>query len=152
MSENQNNFGIGLDDIKKSVICDSCTIIGDIITDNGLVISGKVTGNITSSEEISLFGTVIGDISGKDIILGSTQLRGSILKSESVSLLYPDSMIEGSISTNNCDSHGHIKGNIIVSDTLSLGSTASVIGDVSAGSISIEKGAVLHGRMTIDQK
>lgn len=152
MSENENNFGMGMDDAKKSIICESCTITGDIITNNGLVISGTVTGNITSTEEVSLFGTVVGDITGKDVILGRSQLHGSILKSETVSLLYADSVIEGSISSNNCQSQGKIKGNIMISDTLSLGSHAAVIGDVSAGSIAIEKGAILRGRMTIEQK
>ena len=152
MFENDDLPNFGNNENKASIISDSCTIVGDIITNNRLLVSGVVKGNITSTDKITINGSVTGDISGESIVLGEASLKGSILKATHVELLHKNSMIDGSINGNSCDCNGSINGNVYLKEGLALSATSSLIGDVKVGSLAMDKGALLKGKVNIEQK
>ena len=54
--------------------------------------------------------------------------------------------VDGSLSCNSADIEGQVKGKIIVTDTLSLRSSANVNGDVQIGKLAVEPGAIFNAQ------
>lgn len=87
-----------------------------------------ITGEIKSSGDIRIDGTVVGSVTTKGkIVLGST------------------GAVEGEMFCQNADLSGKLKGNITVSELLSLKSTANLIGDITTAKLAIEPGANFSG-------
>ena len=87
-----------------------------------------ITGNIFSGGNIRIDGVLKGDIS----CLGKT-------------ILGPTGRVEGNIISQNADLEGKVKGNVIVSELLSLQATAEVTGDIMSNKLAIEPGARFTG-------
>lgn len=95
----------------------------------------KITGDINSSGDIRIDGHLNGNIitNGK-FVLG------------------PNGLIEGNVTCNNADIIGEIRGNIEVSEMLSLKNTARIAGDIVTGRLAIEPGAVFNGTCNMGAK
>lgn len=87
-----------------------------------------ITGNIKSENDIRIDGTINGNVENQGkIILGTS---GKIF---------------GNIQCKNADIMGYIKGKLLVSDLLSLKSTARIEGDIKTKVLSIEPNALFSG-------
>jgi cytoskeletal protein CcmA (bactofilin family) len=95
----------------------------------------KITGDINSSGDIRIDGHLSGNIitNGK-FVLG------------------PNGLIEGNVTCTNADIIGEIKGNIEVTEMLSLKNTARISGDILTGRLAIEPGAVFNGTCNMGAK
>jgi cytoskeletal protein CcmA (bactofilin family) len=98
------------------------------IAHNALAFGSRLKGNIVSDSDFRVDGEVEGKIecSGR-VIIGP---KGSVL---------------GNIICSNADIMGDLKGNITVQDTLSLKSTAHVLGDIKTKVLIIEPEAIFCG-------
>ncbi len=98
------------------------------IAHNALAFGSCVKGNIVSDSDFRVDGAVEGKIecSGR-IVIGP---KGSLI---------------GDIFCTNADIMGDLKGNINVSDTLSLKSTSHVVGDIKTKILVIEPEAIFSG-------
>jgi len=91
---------------------------------NGTVINGEVKSN----GDIRIDGTVTGSVNSKGkVVIGTTGL------------------VEGEIFCQNADVSGSIKGNITVSELLSLKASANLNGDINTNKLAIEPGANFSG-------
>ncbi|ERP31130.1 bactofilin family protein [Chitinivibrio alkaliphilus] len=64
-----------------------------------------------------------------------------------------DGVVSGEISAINGEIAGKVEGNVSCSKALELNEGASIVGDVSAKALIINKGGVLHGRSSmLDEK
>jgi cytoskeletal protein CcmA (bactofilin family) len=88
----------------------------------------KITGDITSAGDVRIDGHLAGNI----IIAGKF-------------VLGPNGLVEGNISSANADLSGEVKGKVNITETLSLKSTARINGDIIAGKLAIEPGALFTG-------
>lgn len=89
----------------------------------------NITGDIVSNGDIRIDGILTGIVTSKSkMVLGQT---GSV---------------EGDINAQNADVSGVVKGNIYVSELLTLKATCKVYGDVVTKKIIIEAGAEFNGR------
>ncbi|MDR1678663.1 MAG: polymer-forming cytoskeletal protein [Prevotellaceae bacterium] len=95
---------------------------------NVLAGGSLLKGNIVSDSDFRVDGTVEGKI----------QCSGRVV-------IGPKGEIIGDIECNNADIMGNLKGNIVVTDTLSLKSTANVRGDIKTKVLIIEPEAVFCG-------
>lgn len=87
-----------------------------------------INGEVKSSGDIRVDGTVIGTVNSKGkVVIGST------------------GNIEGEVFCQNADVSGTIKGNITVSEILSLKASSNLIGDIVTNKLSIEPGANFSG-------
>ena len=84
-------------------------------------------GDLISEGDFRIEGTIIGSLktSGK-VVIGKTGL------------------VDGVLTCNNADLEGKFKGNLNVSDMLSLRSSAQVEGEVHIGKLSVEPGATFN--------
>lgn len=88
----------------------------------------KIQGNIESSGDIRFDGQLIGNIKTKGkVVIGST------------------GDVKGEVVCNSSIVEGKIEGKITVDELLTLNSTASILGDITAKKLAIEPGARFTG-------
>ena len=87
-----------------------------------------IKGNIISNGDIRIDGELKGNIESKGrLVIG------------------PQGKVEGEVNCNNIDVSGYIKGKIVVTEMLSMKSTSEIVGDVTAGKLSVEPGSIFTG-------
>ena len=87
----------------------------------------KIVGDITSKGFFRIDGTIDGNVNTPSkIVIGKT------------------GVINGTLICENADIEGRIEGNLDVSGTLSLKSTAHIKGEVVAGKLAVEPGATFN--------
>ena len=97
--------------------------------------STKVKGEILSDGDFRIDGTLEGSIKTKGkVVLGK------------------EGIINGTVSCSNADVEGKIKGNLFVSQTLSLKSTCDIEGDVVIGKLIVESGATFNATCTMNKE
>ncbi|MDX1544655.1 MAG: polymer-forming cytoskeletal protein [Christiangramia sp.] len=89
-------------------------------------------------------GTLIsGEISGKGCFRIEGTLEGS-LKTPGKVVISEGGLINGTLECENADIEGKFKGKLFVKGTLSLRSPANIEGEVVAGKLAVEPGAVFN--------
>lgn len=105
----------------------------DIVPTNGTSINvitqgTKLVGKISTDTDFRVDGQVEGDIISKGkVVIGQNGL------------------LKGSVSCTNAEIIGTIVGNLQISDTLTLRSSAQINGDVKTKSLVVEPNAVFNG-------
>jgi cytoskeletal protein CcmA (bactofilin family) len=61
-------------------------------------------------------------------------------------------VVKGELKTRGVTIFGKVEGNVSVSDRCELKSNAILIGDISAGTLSIEEGATFMGQSSVGRK
>lgn len=88
----------------------------------------EINGDISCNGDLRIDGTLIGNITAKGkIVVGET------------------GKIKGELNCKNSDISGFVDGKIIVSELLSLKSTAKVVGDMATNRLAIEPGSKFTG-------
>lgn len=92
----------------------------------------KLKGDISSTGFFRIDGTIEGNVkTPSKVVLGKT------------------GVIIGTLNCENADIEGTFQGNLNVSGTLSIRATGRIEGDVVAGKLSVEPGAVLNASCTM---
>ena len=87
-----------------------------------------IEGEIHSNGDIRVDGTITGGVNSKaKVVIGTTGL------------------VEGDVTCQNADVSGTVKGNLTVSETLFLKSTAKINGDIYTAKLVVEVGASFTG-------
>ena len=97
--------------------------------------STSIKGDIVSEGDFRIDGTLEGSIktNGK-IVIGK------------------EGLVNGSVSCNNADVEGKIKGNLFVSETLNLRSTCHIEGEVLIGKLIVESGANFNASCSMNKQ
>lgn len=99
---------------------------------NSISSGSKLDGDLTSSSDIRIDG----------------QLNGAV-KTEGRLVLGETGVIEGEATCKSAIVAGELKATIIVEDLLTLKSTAKLSGEIIAGKLAIEPGAVFSGKCSM---
>ncbi len=94
---------------------------------NSIAKGSIITGDIVSDGDFRIEGTIQGNVKtpGK-VVIGRTGI------------------IKGTLTSANADIEGKFSGKLILTDTLSLKSTAHVEGEVEVGKLAVEPGATFN--------
>ena len=87
---------------------------------------------------------------GKLILKGEARLAGQVegsIVAEDILIIEEGASIKGDIQGNFVEICGVFEGNIRVSDTLKIASTARILGEISAAKLIVEEGAKLKGQI-----
>ncbi len=84
----------------------------------------------------------VGNVVVKGELIGSMETQSDVY-------LMEGGVIEANIKASNAIIAGRVKGNLKVEEKIELNSTARLSGDINCQSLSIEEGAVLHGRCKV---
>ena len=89
-------------------------------------------------------GTIIeGDLKSEGDFRIEGVINGTLITNGKV-VIGTTGLVEGSLSCNNADIEGQIKGELVVLETLSLRASANVYGDVQTGKLAVEPGATFN--------
>lgn len=104
-------------------------------TYNALTNGSKIIGNIIADKDFRIDGEVEGDIQCKGkVVIGQT------------------GQLKGTISCVNAEIIGTVTGEILVSETLTLRSSATVTGEVKTRILVVEPNAVFNGTCSMKDK
>ena len=104
-------------------------------TKNVLSNDVEIKGSIKFSHDLIIDGRIEGEVHSD----------GALTVGENAN-------IKGEIKTRTVVIFGKVEGNIIVQERCELKSNAILIGDISAGTLSIEEGATFDGRSSVGRK
>lgn len=133
---------------EESIIASDMVVEGNITTKSRVTVLGRIKGNLKSKNDITISGKLDGDVSGRNISLNNCPIKGNITASDKVSL-NEKSALTGNVDASEVISDGRIEGNIRASKVVELTSTATIIGDIVAGSIRIHENAVIKGMVDV---
>ncbi len=91
-------------------------------------------GNMNVKGSLRIEGEFVGEISADSLVIGKKAKVEANIKSPSVMV------------------GGYVKGNISENKHLTIQSTGRVVGDVNTDRLSVEEGAVLHGKCLMGGK
>ncbi|MDR5591394.1 polymer-forming cytoskeletal protein [Christiangramia sp. SM2212] len=103
----------------------------------------KPTSNQNEQNRIAAGTLITGEISGKGCFRIEGTLEGS-LKTPGKVVISNGGLINGTLECENADIEGNFKGKLFVKGTLSLRSPANIEGEVVAGKLAVEPGAVFN--------
>ncbi|MBO5289042.1 MAG: polymer-forming cytoskeletal protein [Spirochaetales bacterium] len=89
-----------------------------------------------------------GDIKTQDALMVKGALKGTI-ESDNLIVVGPMSVINADIKTKVLQCFGKIVGNISASEMVHIHAPASVMGDISAPLLTIEKGCSVNGKISM---
>lgn len=133
-----------------AVISNTMVIRGDIELDTALVVAGRVVGNVKCKDivESKSGGSVEGDIQAETVKLIGGEVKGNIICAERVEV-DAESKVTGDVSAKDIVLSGSITGEVKAAGMVTLTHSASIKGDLYAGSVSIEAGAKLDGKFVV---
>jgi cytoskeletal protein CcmA (bactofilin family) len=103
--------------------------------------------NTPDSGSVNIIGAGT-SIEGDVISSGDIRIDGSLkgtLKTRGKLVVGPSGQVEGTVSCQNADISGNVRGKVNVTELLSLKATAKLSGEISTGKLSIEPGADFSG-------
>lgn len=132
---------------ETGIIAKDTRVTGDIETKGHLLIHGEVLGNISANGNIVVTGKIAGDIACKSIKFSDCRAKTNVTAQEDVSI-EQDTRVEGKITCKKITVDGMLKGDI-EAEEVSIFSTAKVLGNIIAKSLSMEPGAELQGSVRV---
>lgn len=134
-----------------SILSSDCIIEGNIRTSSKMYIKGNVIGNISSEDDIFISGSIEGDVVGNNINLEGGYVIGNVESKGSVSI-DENSVVIGNLTANDLEFKGKLKGDIKVLNSARFLSTSIASSDVEVGSISMELGATIKGKIAVSEE
>lgn len=92
----------------------------------------RIRGRIEGSEQLTVAGTVVGEV----------DLRGTLRVPES-------GYLRGRITVSRASIRGKVEGTLMVSEKAEILSTAQIEGEIRAGQLTIEEGALVNGKLIV---
>ncbi|MDR1192577.1 MAG: polymer-forming cytoskeletal protein [Peptococcaceae bacterium] len=127
-----------------TVIAAGTVVDGNISSNDDLIIYGTVNGDVLNANKLVIHGEVAGSISARDINLIDSIIAGNVVAQENTEMT-KDSCILGDLTTQNVVISGKVKGNIEARGSGVFKKESVVMGNVSVGTIIVEGGAKMRG-------
>lgn len=137
-------------ELLTTVINKGAKILGDIVTEGNLEILGEVVGNVTCDAQVVMSGKITGNLTCNSGNLNEGFILGNINAKDNI-YIGVATEIQGDIATNSAQVFGKVKGNVDAKATMQVNSSGVIMGDVKAGELMVEKGAVLQGVIKINR-
>lgn len=153
--ENQNNAAV-LEgrymyeaDLTASVSRNTL-VIGNLTSKDNIEIFGRVEGDVSCDAVVKVHGEVCGNIRCVTLVATGAVITGNISGENSV-VIGENSHITGDIFTNVASVSGRIEGNLKIGESVSISASGYVRGDIKTPSIEVSKGAEIYGSVMMEQ-
>ena len=120
------------------------TITGNISSTGSVNVYGTITGEISCKGKLTVTGTIKGTSEAKEIFANNAKIEGDI-KSDGTIKVGNGSIIIGNVIATSAVIGGAIKGDIDVHGPVIVDSTAVVKGNIKSRSVQIINGAAIEG-------
>lgn len=143
-----NNMGFPGGPAKKTIIADGTIIRGSLESDGMVDMDGTIIGDLSCKSHLAITGKVKGGVRAEQISMNSAKVQGNVNASNSLSVS-AETQIAGNIEGRDAIIEGYIKGNVTVIQDLTVCSDSVLVGDVTASSLEVQRGAVVDGRFSM---
>ncbi len=123
-----------------TVISRSMVIVGEITSGDNIEVYGDVRGSIKTDGDITASGNIIGDMAANSISLNGSIIQGNITAKGDVTI-GQNTVVVGDIIAENIKMNGKMKGNLKINKISEFHENALLAGDVYSQTISMSKGA-----------
>ena len=135
---------------EEAVIPKDMVITGNINTKSNMKIMGSIIGDVECEGNIFLLGNIKGNVSAGNLSICKGGLTGdAFVKADAV--VEEDSVMIGNITAQNIYTNAKIEGQLKATGTVELKENASIQGDITAGTISMNAGAKIKGMVNISE-
>ena len=121
---------------------------GNIRSQGDVEIAGEFKGNITTEGAVILHSSIEGNITANSLKLSSCSLTGDVVVNDAVAI-GQHSTVNGNVTAKDLTCAGIINGDMTVTGNMMLEKTAQVTGNITTGTIAVEKGAIIKGGIEI---
>lgn len=134
-----------------TILAEGTTIEGTLTAQGDVDLACTFQGEIRAEGNVILRTALNGNVHGATVELISCAVEGDIHAAVCVRL-DERSRVKGNIYTNDLHSAGTIVGNVEAKGHVALHGSASLEGDLRAGTIAVEEGVAIHGGLQIPQR
>ncbi len=132
---------------KSNYISENTVVDGNIRSFEDIEISGNVKGNVETTKSLIVNGRIVGNITCDNATMNSSSIQGNmLLKGNAV--MTGNAMLIGDLTAQTAEISGKIKGNLNITGKVNLEKDAVIFGEIKAGAISMEDGAIVQGSVT----
>lgn len=124
-------------------------ITGSVKTSGALEIRGTIYGDVTSEDDVYLYGRVAGNINCKNFYQYAGAVKGNVTAAGNIEI-GRNSAIRGDLTAANIRSDGHVSGNVISAGKAELLENAIVVGDITTKYFSMRDSACLCGAVQLE--
>ena len=126
----------------QAVITKDVVVDGSITAQAGLLIAGRVEGNVKCQSRLSVSGEICGDLTAQEIETHGARICGNLLCAGKARI-DEKTVLSGDLTAAELE----LRGNLSVEGASLLGGQAFVLGDIQSGTIEMERGAKISGRV-----
>lgn len=134
-------------EVETAYITKDTKITGTIVSMSNIDVCGEIIGDIESQHGLKISGKVEGSVKGKNVDISNATIKGNIHAAQRL-CIENKSIVVGNIFATELEFCGRINGDINVKKDITVRKESYITGDISAVSISIEKGAMIKGMVT----
>ena len=127
-----------------SYIAPGTVMEGNLRASGDVEIAGEFKGDITTEGTVVLHSNIQGNLTASSLNLSGCSLTGDVVVSGMV-IVSKDSAVVGNITARELQCAGKIIGDVKVAENTALEGTAQINGNVTTGTLSVARGAVMKG-------
>ncbi|MCR4926029.1 MAG: polymer-forming cytoskeletal protein [Clostridiales bacterium] len=143
-----SNMGFPNAPAKKTIIADGTIIRGSLESDGMVDMDGTIIGDLACKSHLSVTGKIKGGVKAEQIAMNNAKVQGNISAVNSLSVS-SETQIAGNVEVRDAIIEGYIKGNVAVVQDLTVCSDSVLMGDITVGSIEVQRGAVIDGKVSM---
>lgn len=137
------------EETEVAVISSTTKIEGNITTAGSIVVNGDVQGNVSTKGNLVLSGNTTGEIFCSSILIDTKESNSDIIAEENI-LIAEGTTVNGNINCKNISISGTVVGDVSATGCVILKASSNVKGNITAKQVGIECGAVVNGKVTIN--
>ncbi|WRS27752.1 polymer-forming cytoskeletal protein [Oscillospiraceae bacterium MB08-C2-2] len=133
-------------DDNKTVISKGTVIRGALQTEDSVRLLGQILGDIDCKSNVLVAGKVRGNTTAANAYIVGAQVDGDV-RCDDIINIDNSAWVLGNIKALQAEVEGKIKGNLDIRNSLSIGSSSSILGNISTDEIEIKRGAFVNGQI-----
>ena len=137
--------------VPATFLAPGTTLEGKLTSKGDVEFAGNFNGEIVADGNVTLRADATGNISAASLNVVGCHLTGDCTISGSVTIS-DKSTVSGNITAEELSCSGCVVGDIVVRGALSLEATARITGNITAATMSMARGAVIKGELTIERE
>ena len=142
-------FGAAQESVHRSrgtYFAEGTSIEGTLRCDSDVELCGDFKGDLIAKGKVTIHASTTSNVSASDLVLVDCTLTGDATVTGSVTI-DGNSSINGNVKAANVVCSGIVRGNLRVSENITLTEKAQVYGDLSTDTLAISRGAKISGKI-----
>ena len=131
---------------RGTYFAEGTSIEGTLRCDSDVELCGDFKGDLIATGKVTIHASTTSNVSASDLVLVDCTLTGDATVTGSVTI-DSNSSINGNVKASNVVCSGIVRGNLRVSENITLTENAQVYGDLSTDTLAISRGAKISGKI-----